>query len=145
MPDPTDPEEILADHRETAARMRAGLALCIWRHHPDGSRSLMATPVDRDHAEHYLTELRERGMDVEIVEQAPPYRHTDATRLWQEPLPHPGLEAKIARDEERFVTREAAARLALRQLPVDEVLRIARQHAAAGSPDDDAGGCPGLG
>ena len=131
-------ETELAQQRDSLARMQAGLALCIWRLHADGTRTLMATPVDADFAARRAKQWRERGMTIEVVEQVPPYGHTDDRRLWEPPFPHPALEAKIAfYATDQGLSRATSAALAMDTLPTDELLRIARQHADAGAPDDD--------
>ncbi len=122
---------------DSAERARAGPALCIWRVHDDGTRTLLATPVDAGYAGRLADQLRARGMHIEVVEQPAPYGHTDNQRLWDQPLPHPQLEDQIARDIGSGFSRRAATALRMEWLPTDELLRILRGHAEAGAADDD--------
>ena len=122
---------------DSTERARAGLALCIWRVHEDGSRTLMGTPVDADYADWLAAQLRADGMRIEIVEQPPPYGHTENERLWDRPLPHPQLEEQIARTIGPGLSSRAATALRMDWLPTDELLRMLRSHAEAGAADDD--------
>lgn len=120
-----------------ADRQARGVALCVWRVHHDGTRSLMATPVDDEYADRLAVQLRSRGMDIEIVEQPAPYRHTSSERLWDGELGHPVLDEQLSRYTDGPFDRASSASLAMDWLPTDELLRIIRNHAAAGAPDDD--------
>lgn len=112
--------------------------VCVWRVDDDGTRSLLAIPVDREFADRFADEMRARGMTVDVTVEPAPYDPWRDDRLWEAPVPRSWLEEQVGRYRHHFPGHSrASVSTGLDRLPTDEILRMLRQQEQRGAPHDD--------